>query len=271
VSDLSKPSGQAQPRPAPATPLNPRRRGIIIGASDGLGAALARRLAHEGYSLALVARRQDKLESICDEIHQTVHGPRMYAYAHDVTDYRETPALLRKIVADLGGLDLVIFAAGINHPPGGIDKFNFENDRQMIEINLIGAMAWLSPIAEMFQSARSGQIVGIGSVAGDRGRVGNPGYNTSKAALATYLEALRNRLTRHGINVLTVKPGFMKTQMVAAAQGATPFMISPEKAADDIVTAMKKRKQTIYTASIWRWIMLAIQHTPSFIFRRLSF
>jgi short-subunit dehydrogenase len=101
--------------------------------------------------------------------------------------------------------------------------------------------------------------------------VGNPGYNTSKSGLATYLEALRNRLTRHGVNVLTVKPGFMKTQMVAAAQGATPFMIPVEKAADDIVKAMKKRKQTIYTASIWRWIMLAIQHTPSFIFRRLSF
>jgi short-subunit dehydrogenase len=271
VSDLTKPSGQTQPRPAPATPLNPRRRGIIVGASDGLGAALARRLAREGYSLALVARRKDKLESLCDEIHQTVNGPRMYAYAHDVSDYQKTPDLLRKIVADLGGLDLVIFAAGVNYPPGGIDKYNFENDRQMIEINLIGAMAWLSPVAAMFQSARSGQIVGIGSVAGDRGRVGNPGYNTSKAGLATYLEALRNRLTRHGVNVLTVKPGFMKTQMVAAAQGATPFMIPVEKAADDIVKAMKKRKQTIYTASIWRWIMLAIQHTPSFIFRRLSF
>jgi short-subunit dehydrogenase len=141
----------------------------------------------------------------------------------------------------------------------------------MIEINLIGAMAWLNPIAEMFQSAKAGQIVGIGSVAGDRGRVGNPGYNTSKAGLSTYLEALRNRLTRHGVNVLTVKPGFMKTEMLKAAQGATPFAVEPDQAADDIIRAMKKRRQSIYTASIWRWIMLAIQLTPSFIFRRLSF
>jgi short-subunit dehydrogenase len=132
-------------------------------------------------------------------------------------------------------------------------------------------MAWLTPIAEMFQSAGAGQIVGIASVAGDRGRVGNPGYNTSKAGLATYLEALRNRLTRHGVNVLTVKPGFMKTDMLKAAQGPTPFAIEPEKAADDIFNAMRKRKQLIYTASIWRWIMLVIQLTPSFIFRRLSF
>ena len=259
------------PKPAPATPLHPRRRGIIIGASDGIGAALARRLAREGYSLALLARSQDKLESLCNEINQKSGELRARAYIHDVTAYERVPALLRKIVADLGGLDLVVFVAGVNYPPGGIDKYNFENDRRMIELNLIGAMAWLTPVAEMFQSAKAGQIVGISSVAADRGRVGNPGYNTSKAGLSTYLEALRNRLTRHGVNVLTVKPGFVKTEMLKAAQGPTPFTITPERAVEDIWNAMKKRRQMIYTASIWRWIMLAIQHTPSFIFRRLSF
>ena len=194
-----------------------------------------------------------------------------YPYTHDVSKYEEVPALLRRIVADLGGLDLVIFCAGITLPPGGLDKYNFENDRLMIEINLLGAMAWLTPIAEMFQSAGAGQIVGIGSIAGDRGRVGNPGYNASKAGLATFLEALRNRLTRRGVHVLTVKPGFMKTDLLKAAYGATPFAVLPEKAAEDIWRAIQKRKQLIYTHSIWRWIMLAIQHTPSFIFRRLNF
>ena len=257
------------PKPAPATPLNPRRRGIIIGASNGLGAELAKKLAREGYSLALLARSKDKLDMLCSEIN--TKGQFARTYVHDVSEYDKVPNLLRKIVAELGGLDLVVFVAGVNYPPGGIDKYNFENDRKMIEVNLIGAMAWLHPISEMFQSAKAGQIVGISSVAGDRGRVGNPGNNISKAGLTTYLEALRNRLTRHGVNVLTVKPGFMKTEMLKAAQGATPFAIEPSKAADDIIKAMKKRKQVIYTASIWRWIMLVIQHTPSFIFRRLSF
>ena len=258
------------PKPA-ATPLHPRQRGILLGASDGIGAALARRLAHEGYTLALLARRGDKLESLCNEINRMAGERRTWAYVHDVAEYEQAPQLLRRIVADLGGLDLVVFVAGVNYPPGGIDKYNFENDRRMIEVNLIGALAWLDLVAEMFQSAGAGQIVGVGSVAGDRGRVGNPGYNASKAGLATYLEALRNRLTRHGVNVLTVKPGFVQTDMLKAAQGPTPFTISPEKAAEDIWKAMKKRKQVIYTANIWRWIMLAIQHTPSFIFRRLSF
>jgi short-subunit dehydrogenase len=271
AGDPPKPFDPTQGRPAPATPLNPRRRGLIIGASDGLGAELARKLAQDGFSLGLLARRREKLEALCAEINSSVNERRALAYVQDVAEYDKVPALLRKIVADLGGLDLVIFVAGVNYPPGGIDKYNFENDRRMIEVNLIGAMAWLHPIAEMFQSAKVGQIVGIASVAGDRGRVGNPGYNTSKAGLATYLEALRNRLTRHGVNVLTVKPGFLKTEMLKAVQGPTPFAIEPSKAADDIVKAMKKRKQVIYTASIWRWIMLAIQHTPSVIFRRLSF
>jgi short-subunit dehydrogenase len=255
----------------PATPLSPRRRGIIIGASEGIGAALARKLAKEGYTLALIARQKDKLNALCAEINASLNETRTFAYIHDVSKYDEIPTLLLKITADLGGLDTVVFMAGVNYPPGGADKYNFENDRKMIEINLIGAMAWLTPVAEMFQNAKAGQIVGIGSVAGDRGRIGNPGYNTSKAGFATYLEALRNRLTRHGVNVLTVKPGFVKTEMMKAAQGATPFAIEPEKAADDIYAAMRKRKQLIYTASLWRWIMLAIQHVPSVIFRRMSF
>ena len=258
------------PKPAQATPLNPRRRGIIVGASDGMGATLAHKLVKEGYTLALIARREEKLSSLCAEINTAEGETRVLAYVHDVANYDEVPDLLRKIVADLGGLDLVVFMAGVNFPPG-LNNYNFEGDRKMIEVNLIGAMAWLSPVAEMFQNAKTGQIVGISSVAGDRGRIGNPGYNTSKAGLTTYLEALRNRLTRHGVNVLTVKPGFVKTEMIKAAQGGTPFAISPEQAAEDIYKAMRKRKQLIYTASIWRWIMLVIQHVPSVIFRRMSF
>lgn len=270
MSDSSKSVDKTQGKPAPATPLNSRRRALVIGASEGMGAALSRKLAGEGYTVALVARQKEKLNALCAEINMD-GGMRALAYPHDVTKYKEVPALLRRIVADLGGLDVVVFLAGVNHPPGGMDKYNFENDRQMVETNLIGAMAWLTPAAEMFQNAKAGQIVGIGSVAGDRGRVGNPGYNTSKGGLHVYLEALRNRLTRHGVNVLTVKPGFVKTEMLKAAVGPTPFAIPVEKAADDIYKAMRKRKQTVYTPFFWSYIMFVIRHIPSVIFRRMSF
>ena len=252
-----------------ATPLHPQVRGIIVGASSGIGAALARRLADAGYTLALISQRKNELVELCDQINATAGKTRALPYVHDVTQYGEVPELLRRIVADLGGLDLVAYVAGVNFPPGA-DKYNFEGDRQMIEVNFIGAVAWLNPIAEMFQSAGRGQIVAISSVAGDRGRVGNPGYNASKAGLSTYLEALRNRLTRRGVNVLTVKPGFVKTQMLQAAQKPM-FPITPEKAADDIYRAMRARKQQIYTPWFWTWIMLVVRNIPSVLFRRMSF
>ena len=252
-----------------ATPLHPEVRGLIIGASSGMGAALARRLAKSGYTLALISRREAELSTLCDEINKANGATRAVAYVHDVTHYDEVPALLRRIVSDLGGLDLVIYAAGVNHPPG-MDRYNFDGDRDMLEVNLIGAFAWLNPIAAMFQSAGSGQIVGISSVAGDRGRVGNPGYNASKAGLSSYLESLRNRLTRHGVHVLTVKPGFVQTEMLKAAQKPM-FPITPEKAAEDIHGAMRARKQQIYAPWFWTWIMLGVRNIPSVLFRRMSF
>ncbi len=253
----------------PATPLKPRLRALIVGASSGMGAALARRLGREGYSLALVARRKPLLTSLCTEINGAAGEMRALAYVHDVRKYDAAPALLRRIVADLGGLDLVIYAAGANFPPN-LTGHDFDHDREMLETNLIGAFAWLDPIAVMFRSAGRGQIVGISSVAGDRGRVGNPGYNTSKAGLTTYLEALRNRLTRHGVHVLTVKPGFVQTDMLVAAQKVM-FPITAEKAADDICAAIRRRKQQIYTPWFWTWIMLAVRNIPCVLFRRMSF
>ena len=111
-----------------------------------MGAALARKLAKEGFTLALLARRKDKLNELCAEINSAANETRVVSYVHDVANYDEVPALLNKIVADLGGLDLVVFMAGVKFPPG-LTSYNFEGDRKMIEVNLIGAMAWLTPVA----------------------------------------------------------------------------------------------------------------------------
>lgn len=258
------------PRPSlpVATPLQPFKRALIIGASSGMGAALARRLAGEGYLLALVARRGELLDELAQGINTIAGETRSLTYIHDVGRYDDVPQLLRRIVADLGGLDLVVYAAGVNNPPGP-SALNFEGDRSMLGVNLVGAFAWLNPAAELFRSAGKGQIVGISSVAGDRGRVANPGYNASKAGFTSYLESLRNRLTRHGVNVITVKPGFVQTGMLKAAQRVM-FAITAEQAANAIFAAIRRRKQTVYVPGFWRPFMWAIMHTPSFIFRRLS-
>ncbi|MDO8755645.1 MAG: SDR family NAD(P)-dependent oxidoreductase [Anaerolineales bacterium] len=257
-------------KPAPATPLTPRRRGLIVGASGGIGSALSRKLAREGFTLALVDRNRNAVQSLCDEINRIAGEPRALAYEHDITQYDSTADTLRRIIADLGGLDTLVYIAGVIYFPD-MDEFNFTEDHKMVGVNLLGAMAWMSTVAPLFQSAKSGQIVGVSSVAGDRGRVGNPGYNASKAGLTNYLEALRNRLTRHGVNVLTVKPGFVKTTATLKNVKKLLFAVEPETAADLIWDGMKKRKQTIYVAGIWKWIMLVIRHVPSVIFRRTSF
>jgi short-subunit dehydrogenase len=255
----------------PSTPLKPRKRAIVIGATGGIGAALARILAAQGFSMALVDRELTALQVLCAEINNQAGETAALPYAQDVTEYKSISHSLRKIIAELGGLDLFIYVAGVIYFPGP-EEYNFQQDLKMVEVNLLGGMAWLSEVAPLFRAAKSGQIVGVSSVAGDRGRVGNPGYNASKAAFTNYLESLRNRLTRHGVNVITIKPGMVRTSMLTLPGAPRPVLtVSAEQAADRIWKAICKRQQVVYVAGVWQWVMLVIRHIPSFLFRRLSF
>ncbi|MFQ5615569.1 MAG: SDR family NAD(P)-dependent oxidoreductase [Anaerolineales bacterium] len=251
----------------PGTPFDTRKRAVIIGASSGIGAELARQLAREGYTLALLARRQEALQALSDEINEAAGETRAVIYPHDVCKFDAIPGLFQTILQDLKRIDLIIYCAGVM-PAAAFSEFSFAKDQGMIKVNLLGAMAWLGQAATLFERMGRGQIVGISSVAGDRGRVINPGYSTSKAGLDTYLESLRNRLTRKGVHVLTVKPGPVDTPM--ATRGGL-FMIPPEQAARDITSAIRKRHQTVYTPARWRLIMFVVRNMPSVIFRRLNF
>jgi short-subunit dehydrogenase len=229
-------------------------------------------LALSGYFVAAVARRQDALEELCASVNANLPAeaaPAVWPYAHDVTNFAEIPALFDRIVDDLGGLDLVVYAAAVQYPVG-LEEYNFEKDAAMANTNLLGAIAWLNQASARFQRARRGHIVGISSIAGDRGRVAGPVYNTSKAGLNTFLEALRNRLSRRGVVVTTIKPGFVQTRLLANA-AKTFWVISPEDAADQILTAILRRQQTVYIPRRWAYVGLIIRHIPSFIFRRLNF
>jgi short-subunit dehydrogenase len=252
-----------------ASPLTPLPVAVIVGASSGIGEALAREFARRGYRVALLARRAEALGALANDINAQHGVERACVYPHDVTDYAAAPQLFQKILADCGRLDVLIYNAGLLVPVG-LDEYNFEKDRQMIETNMLGGMAWLNLGAQYFERQRGGSLVGVGSVAGDRGRVGAPAYNTSKAALSTFLEALRNRLTRHGVHVLTVKPGFVATDMLKHSP-RTFWVIAPEQAARDIANAVRARKQVIYTPARWGLLMFVIRHVPSVIFRRLKF
>ena len=255
------------PLPSEA-PLTRRKRAAVVGASSGIGAALVRQLAAEGYVVAALSRTAAPLHALANELNrggETLAIP----YAHDVTALDQIPAMLQTLVKDMGGLDLFVDCAGVM-PKVEINEFDLEKDQHMLAVNLSGGIAWLGQVAALFQGQGSGHIVGISSVAGDRGRVLNPAYNASKAGLDTYLEALRNRLSRHGITVLTVRPGFVDTQILANAPRSFG-VISPQQCAAGIWKAIRSRKQVVYVPWWWRWLMLAVRNVPSFIFRRLSF
>lgn len=250
------------------TPLSTLRRAVVVGASSGIGAELARQLAREGYALALLARREDALVALTNEINTAAGEPRAVYYVHDVTDYAAISGLFQTLLRDLKRIDVFVYVAGVM-PNVDFSEYAFEKDKLMTEVHLLGAMAWLGQAATLFERMKSGKIVGISSVAGDRGRVKNPAYNASKAGFDTYLEALRNRLTRSGVHVLTVRPGPVDTPMTKQVGGL--FMVSPDKVCRDIVRAMRRRQQVLYTPARWRWIMFIVRNLPSVIFRRLNF
>jgi len=241
---------------------------LVIGASSGIGEALARRLAADGSRVALVARREAELQRAMDEINAAAGEDRAVAVAHDVCMTGDVPELFQEIARVLGGLDLVIYAAGVMASVGE-DEYDTGKDRQMIDVNLMGAVAWLNPAVDRFARLGRGTIVGIGSVAGDRGRAGNPVYCTSKAAFHAYLEALRNRVARFGVRVVTIKPGFVDTVMTRGKEGLF-WVISADRAAEIILAKARRGTVTAYVPARWRLVMTIIRSIPSFVFSRLG-
>lgn len=253
----------------PGVPTD-QRRAIVLGASSGMGAALVEQLASEGYRVAAIARRSEKLEQLAAacEAAATSTGGAVLTRTHDVSDTAAIPELFEELVRELGGLDLVIFAAGIM-PKVEPEEFNTEKDLAMLQVNLAGLIAWCNPVANYFRRQRSGTLVGISSVAGDRGRVGAPVYGTTKAAMNTYFESLRNRLSESGVHVLTIKPGFVDTQMTQGMDGLF-WLISPEQAAAQILRAARSGAQVRYVPRQWWFLMTIIRCIPSFLFRKLN-
>ncbi len=244
------------------------KHAVVIGASSGIGEAVAQQLAAEGTRVALVARRHDALAKTTSDINSRSDGDLAIFRVHDVRHTVEVPELFQDIARSLGGLDLVVYAAGMMQAVE-FDEYDPAKDLAMIDVNLRGAVAWLDPAADRFARLGRGTIVGIGSVAGDRGRSGNPAYCTSKAGFHTYLESLRNRVARVGVRVVTIKPGFVDTAMTRGLDGLF-WLISADRAAEIILGHLRRGTTVAYVPARWRLVMLIIRSIPSIIFRRLK-
>ena len=243
------------------------RRALIVGASSGLGAALVRQLASEGYGVAAVARRGALLEGLQGEANS---GPGdVLPLVHDVLSVDGVDVAFAKAIESLGGLDLFIYCAGVM-PDVGPEEYDTEKDLSMIDVNLSGAVAWTNAVARYFHTQRAGTIVGIGSIAGDRGRKGAPVYGATKAAFATYLESLRNRLAERRVRVVTIKPGMMETPMTEHLDKLV-MPVGPERAAREVLKVVRGKLWNVRHVPLrWLPVSLVIRSIPSFLFRRTN-
>ncbi|MBM4060374.1 MAG: SDR family NAD(P)-dependent oxidoreductase [Planctomycetes bacterium] len=245
-----------------------RRSGtcIVVGASSGIGLSVARRLAVEGRKVAMISNREAELRAAAQTIDDALGRPAAFPYAHDVTDLDAAEALFARIEQELGQVDELHYLAGVM-PEVALDEFDLAKDRLQVQVNMLGCIAFGNAAARRFLARKSGCIVGITSVAQDRGRLGRPVYNASKAGMDCYLEALRNRLWRHGVQVTTIRPGFVDTQMAKDVKGRK---LPAAEAARLILRARDRRKPIAYVPGKWRLIMFVIRNIPSFLFRRMS-
>ncbi|RWR44443.1 SDR family NAD(P)-dependent oxidoreductase [Sinirhodobacter ferrireducens] len=239
---------------------------ILLGATSAIARAFARRLAAEGATLFLAGRDEAELEAIAADCRlRGAAGAEVLAF--DARDPAGYPALIGRLAAQEGVLNAASFVGSM--PEQTAIDAEPRLIAGVIADSFTGPATFLQMLAPLLEARGTGTIVGIGSVAGDRGRLGNYVYGAAKAGFATYLSGLRNRCGRKGVHVLTVKPGPVDTSMTWGMK--MPFMTSPEAVAADIARAVKHRRNVIYSAPIWRLVMAVIRLIPEPVFKKMSF
>jgi decaprenylphospho-beta-D-erythro-pentofuranosid-2-ulose 2-reductase len=238
---------------------------LILGATSDVSVALAAKFAAENYSITLAARDEQKL-AIMESDLKIRYGVAVAITFFDALDFKAHELFYRSLPRRP---DIVICVFGLLG-----DQFLAQHDwRQcalIIDSNYTGAISILNVIANDFESRQNGVIVGISSVAGDRGRQSNYIYGSAKAGFTAYLSGLRNRLFKSNVHVLTVKPGFMKTKMIEGMKTPGPLTASTDVVASKIYNGVIKRRNVIYILPIWKIIMMVICMIPEGIFKKLK-
>lgn len=240
---------------------------LIIGATSAIAEATARRFAAHGAALVLVARNATRLDAIARDLE--VRGAARVATATlDVNDLAAHAGVLDAAWQHLGDVDVVLVAHGTLPDQAACER---SVDTAMAEFatNATSTIALLTALALRMESRRGGTIAVISSVAGDRGRASNYLYGSAKAAVTSFLSGLRQRLGPAGVNVLTIKPGFVDTPMTREFKKGLAWA-KPDTVARGIMRAIDARRGVAYLPWFWSPIMLAIRHVPEPLFRRMK-
>ena len=238
------------------------KKAIVIGATSGIGKSISEILIQNDYSVGVTGRRLEMLKSLKEK------NPEKICYCQmDVQDLSAIESICNKLVQQLGGLDLLIISAGI----GDENKLlNFSIENNVIKTNIQGFTCVADWGMNYFKKQGHGHLVNISSIAGLMGNGDAPSYNATKAFQINYLEGLRLNADKSGggIIVTDVRPGYVDTDM---AKGDGMFWVAPvEKAAQQIFTAIKRKKKVVYISKRWRIIGLLLKIIPYSILRKVS-
>lgn len=243
------------------------KRILIVGATSAIAMACARLWAAEGAALFLVARNPQRLAETANDLAQR-GAASVDTLELDVNDHSRHAAMLSKCADTLGQIDVALIAHGTLPDQQACEA---DTDVLLAEFatNATSTVALLNRLAGRFEAQRCGTLAVISSVAGDRGRASNYVYGSAKAAVSTFCEGLRGRLFRHGVNVITIKPGFVDTPMTRELALPRALVVSADQVARRIVSGIARGRTVLYVPAFWALIMFVIRAIPQPIFKRL--
>ncbi|MCH9742876.1 MAG: SDR family oxidoreductase [Proteobacteria bacterium] len=236
---------------------------LVLGANSDMAVAIGRRFAQAGWHIQLASRNIEALQTEAKHL-QVAYGIEAEAYLFDARDLASHAVFYNALVHKPDG---VVVAFGLLGDQTA-SQADFNQAQEIIETNYTGAVSISEIVAADMEQRQAGFIVGISSVAGDRGRASNYIYGSSKAAFSAYLSGLRHRLFKSGVHVMTVKPGFVATKMTEGLDLPAKLTATPQEVAQAVFNGVSKRKNVLYVKWMWRYIMLIIIHLPSFIFNK---
>ena len=239
---------------------------LIIGATSAVAQHFAQLRTQQGDQVYLLARNQDKLQQVAQSLGENVLGSESFNF----TETQHAQSAIEKAHQALGQIDIVLFAHGLL-PNQAQTETDLEAMIQTFSVNLVSVIALLNPLHQILQSqARPAKVAVITSVAGDRGRPRNFCYGAAKGGLGLYLEGLRSKYIKSGIEIYNIKLGPTDTPMTVDHEKNGTF-ITPDKAAKLINQGIQSRGYTVYVPGFWRWIMLVVKLMPEWLFQRLKF
>lgn len=239
---------------------------VIVGATSAIATAVARQWAERGAEFFLVARNEDRLRRVASDL--MAHGAGAVGiYVADLLRRDLHADIVEKSVAALGTVDCVLVAHGTLVDQAQLDV-DVDATIDNFMTNAVSVIAITHRFALLLEGQGAGMIVGLSSVAGERGRRTNYVYGAAKAAMTSYLSGLRSRLLPRGVHVMTVKPGPVATPMTEGVD--LPMKADVRSVAADITRAIEKRTAEVYTPAVWRFIMAALRAIPERIFMRLK-